>query len=825
VNPPAAPPLAHSFTHPQVIIANGHFVVLGWSERTLFLLAEAAQMLSDRDEQGGEIVVLTELDEQQMLSEVNIVYPDWRKRWPNVVLRYMQGKPYEIADLMRVSVFAAHHVMVLGLSRRPREADSQVITMLCALRCLPISMSPQCLVVAEMRQSQAKSVARQLFISTGEEESAEVLPVAAAQAVDALLVMCTVSPLAGRALMGLMSFAGDQVEIVRAAGSGGVLIGRSFGEARRCFPKGVLIGLIRSEEYLTNDAEGEDDNDEQLNETGVAAKDSVYRDRERVRLAPPDEELILASDSLVVLAEDQADAAEGLQGVAQAVRRDSTIPTTRWASISLASIGKIAVSMSNLSPTSKTKAAFAIPSKDDPDATPPATPTRAPAPSPAAACAAAAAHAAHAASASAAATFAASTSAAAFASASARTAAVTCAATASAAATSAAATASAASLSAASLFAATAPAPPPPLPDNFSPPLDFGETPVTILIIGWSLNLPSLLHAFDTRLAPGSQAFILGHISMAERSEDLAAEGLDIEGNELRPGGAAAETSSDSAHGLRNVQLNHVVGFETDYLALRRLPVRRADLALIIADAVQSPGLAMSGWSEPQMNDSGAMTSSILLRRLRDEVTAGLEGAARPPPLQVVTQLADVLTYRLLRKTPGLLNTRSSADSNCADTLDFHRNYMETTTVSVAANNSDAWSALRTLIYPAGGSELAAIPVADALPVDQLLPTPAAAAACAEEQGLSFWEIGERVRQLGLGVLVGWHRVPRHTLAAAHRGKLSGTLHSLYTTRVAAPKHTLFVNPVDKDMPLTWCRHDRLLVVRTEVTRPSIVRI
>ena len=456
MNPPAAPPLAHSFTHPQVIIANGHFVVLGWSERTLFLLAEAAQMLSDRDEQGGEIVVLTELDEQQMLSEVNIVYPDWRKRWPNVVLRYMQGKPYEIADLMRVSVFAAHHVMVLGLSRRPREADSQVITMLCALRCLPISMSPQCLVVAEMRQSQAKSVARQLFISTGEEESAEVLPVAAAQAVDALLVMCTVSPLAGRALMGLMSFAGDQVEIVRAAGSGGVLIGRSFGEARRCFPKGVLIGLIRSEEYLTNDAEGEDDNDEQLNETGVAAKDSVYRDRERVRLAPPDEELILASDSLVVLAEDQADAAEGLQGVAQAVRRDSTIPTTRWASISLASIGKIAVSMSNLSPTSKTKAAFAIPSKDDPDATPPATPTRAPAPSPAAACAAAAAHAAHAASASAAATFAASTSAAAFASASARAAAATCAAVAaSAASTFAAAIASASVCASAAAIAAT----------------------------------------------------------------------------------------------------------------------------------------------------------------------------------------------------------------------------------------------------------------------------------------------------------------------------------------------------------------------------------
>ena len=101
---------------------------------------------------------------------------------------------------------------------------------------------------------------------------------------------------------------------------------------------------------------------------------------------------------------------------------------------------------------------------------------------------------------------------------------------------------------------------------------------------------------------------------MAERAEDLAADGLDIDGNawdsepvdatdpksprrrrsaqkleEKSPGGAADEMSS----GLRNVQLNHVVGFETDYLALRRLPVRRADLALIIADSVKPPGQAM----------------------------------------------------------------------------------------------------------------------------------------------------------------------------------------------------------------------------------------
>jgi len=78
----------------------------------------------------------------------------------------------------------------------------------------------------------------------------------------------------------------------------------------------------------------------------------VYRDRERVRLAPPDDELILASDSLVVLAEDQAAAAEGLQGVAHAPRR-KVEAANRFASMRLASVGKLAVSvnrMSSLSP-------------------------------------------------------------------------------------------------------------------------------------------------------------------------------------------------------------------------------------------------------------------------------------------------------------------------------------------------------------------------------------------------------------------------------------------------------------------------------------------
>ena len=315
------------------------------------------------------------------------------------------------------------------------------------------------------------------------------------------------------------------------------------------------------------------------NETGVHAKDSVYRDVERVMLAPPDDTLVLASHLLVVLAEDQADAAEGLNGVVQDARRMSPMPTTRFsAAISMVNLA-LQLSPTRRSPThhpsSPRSSKDGSKHADGPDAaTDPPSPTVRP--------------------------------------------------------------------------AATAAAPPGAAPGVVTKTpftsSEFGDAPVTILIIGWSLKLPSLLHAFDERLAPGSQAFILGHNSMVERAADLAADGLDLDGNAWRSerdagisdvAAARLEPAADDAAsgavspptpgggvdaggvGLRNLRLHHVVGWETDYLALRRLPVLRADLALIIADGVQQVGMAMSGWSEPQMNDSGAMTSSILLRRLR----------------------------------------------------------------------------------------------------------------------------------------------------------------------------------------------------------------
>lgn len=229
--------------HHLAMVCNDHVVVLGWTDKTLFLLEELAQMLADGVNRGGTIICLAQMEPEEMRSEVRITYPDWSRRWPKVELRFMQGKPYEIDDLMRVSVFSASIVTVLGVSRNPREADSQVITMICALRCLPIGLSPDVLIVSELRQAQTKSVARQMGGTGGRNGAHSVLPVAAGQAIDALLVLCALAPTAGEVLMDLLSFSGDQCEVVEAEGS--PLVGRTFGEARLCFAQGILVGVMK----------------------------------------------------------------------------------------------------------------------------------------------------------------------------------------------------------------------------------------------------------------------------------------------------------------------------------------------------------------------------------------------------------------------------------------------------------------------------------------------------------------------------------------------------------------------------------------------------
>lgn len=75
------------------LVANGHTVVLGWTDKTIFLVNELAAMLSDGPDGGGQVVVLGDWDQREMTEELlQITFPDWNQRWPRVSVLCRSGK-------------------------------------------------------------------------------------------------------------------------------------------------------------------------------------------------------------------------------------------------------------------------------------------------------------------------------------------------------------------------------------------------------------------------------------------------------------------------------------------------------------------------------------------------------------------------------------------------------------------------------------------------------------------------------------------------------------------------------------------------------------
>ena len=237
------------------VIANGHTVVLGWTDKTLFLLEEQAHHLWSSSARGGRIVVLGELDTREMKEEVAVAFPNWGRRFPGVHLTFRQGKACEVDDLMRVSVRSARCVIVLGASRRPCVADANAITTCSALRCLPEGhkLSRSTLVVAELNLMQNVSVARQVAghsMGLSRERAAEsmpLLPATSALVVDHALVLSATLPAAGLSMCELMSMQGCEIHTVGIEPllQDHCVAHITFGKLAAHFRESVVVGILR----------------------------------------------------------------------------------------------------------------------------------------------------------------------------------------------------------------------------------------------------------------------------------------------------------------------------------------------------------------------------------------------------------------------------------------------------------------------------------------------------------------------------------------------------------------------------------------------------
>jgi len=217
------------------VVLNDHIVILGWTDRTLFLCSELCEMAQCSQQTRQTIVILGDIEEDEMRAEIRLTFPNWSTSWPGVRVKVVNGKAFEVDDLMKVSVQSASIVVCLAASRTPRKSDSQTITTVLALCALYTGISG--MLISELRLGQSVPIVRQLG-------GRHVVPIVTTTVVDAVLAECLMDPTVGNGYLDIMTSEGNDIESLSADAAG--LVKCTFGEARRRFPRAVLCGVAEA---------------------------------------------------------------------------------------------------------------------------------------------------------------------------------------------------------------------------------------------------------------------------------------------------------------------------------------------------------------------------------------------------------------------------------------------------------------------------------------------------------------------------------------------------------------------------------------------------
>ena len=103
------------------IVCTKHILVLGWTDRTLFLLGNWRKWPRATPPRNGRRS--SSRATGGAAREIQ-AFPSWRAAFPAVDVVCRRGRAYEVEDLARVSAQAADTLVILGASRIPRDADA-----------------------------------------------------------------------------------------------------------------------------------------------------------------------------------------------------------------------------------------------------------------------------------------------------------------------------------------------------------------------------------------------------------------------------------------------------------------------------------------------------------------------------------------------------------------------------------------------------------------------------------------------------------------------------------------------------------------------------
>lgn len=243
------------------LVANGHVLLLGWSEKTLFLLTE---MLYAAENRGKDrvIVILADRDATDMWDDINQYFSQEVPR--NIILR--KGFPYEIDDLSKASASSAADIMVLGKDGtvKPRESDLAVIRIAVALSALPERPSGN--IIAEARTPETLEVIDAII----EGQGGLCTGIITQEAITRVLCLMAAHPVLGDCFESLISYVHGEELYCKHIKS---LESKTFGYACTTFDAGICIGIKPRDDTVI--------------------------------IAPPDEYIIGSGDRVLVIARDK----------------------------------------------------------------------------------------------------------------------------------------------------------------------------------------------------------------------------------------------------------------------------------------------------------------------------------------------------------------------------------------------------------------------------------------------------------------------------------------------------------------------------------------
>jgi len=265
------------------LIHYNHYVVVGWSRKTIFLLGQLADKLAETEKGSGTIVVMGELEEHRMRHALHIAYPRWRARWPKVRIDFWHASPIDLNALMRVSIQSACTVFVMGSDEQdpsPMLGDIKLISRLFTINSLPKAhaLTSATTIVAELSLRQnTLAVTRIGGISPRVPEHLRVLPVEVHAIASDALALFALEPLVGLIATDLIDLDGDQLQTISAR----AYAPTTFDELQRRLAAMVVVGFLRKR----GGSQG-------------------------LVLAPTASTRIAADDELIVIAKDKASLAE-----------------------------------------------------------------------------------------------------------------------------------------------------------------------------------------------------------------------------------------------------------------------------------------------------------------------------------------------------------------------------------------------------------------------------------------------------------------------------------------------------------------------------------